>query len=66
MCIVHAGVDLMVDVHGDEELPYCFVSGMEGVPRWGPRLQAVQVRRIAWSKGLSGWEVMMGQRLGRG
>jgi len=36
------GVDLFVDVHGDEEIPMNFISGMEGLPRWGPRLQALQ------------------------
>ena len=28
------GVDLCLDVHGDEELPYNFVSGAEGIPGW--------------------------------
>jgi len=32
------GVDLCLDVHGDEELPYNFISGAEGVPGWTPRL----------------------------
>ncbi|KAJ1445348.1 hypothetical protein M885DRAFT_550242 [Pelagophyceae sp. CCMP2097] len=36
------GVDLFVDVHGDEEIPLNFVSGMEGCPNWGPRLEALQ------------------------
>jgi murein tripeptide amidase MpaA len=36
------GCDFFVDVHGDETLPYNFISGMEGVPNWGPRLQALQ------------------------
>lgn len=36
------GVDMFVDVHGDEEIPMNFVSGMEGLDKWGPRLQALQ------------------------
>mmetsp|Transcript_15687 Transcript_15687/g.20354 ORF Transcript_15687/g.20354 Transcript_15687/m.20354 type:complete len:202 (+) Transcript_15687:58-663(+) len=36
------GVDMFIDVHGDEEIPMNFVSGMEGLEKWGPRLQALQ------------------------
>ena len=36
------GCDAFIDVHGDETLPYNFISGMEGVSNWGPRLQALQ------------------------
>jgi hypothetical protein len=36
------GVDMFMDVHGDEEIPMNFVSGMEGLEKWGPRLQALQ------------------------
>lgn len=32
------GVDLFLDVHGDEELPYNFISGAEGIPGWTERL----------------------------
>mgnify|MGYP000188241510 CR=1 FL=1 len=28
------GVDLALDVHGDEALPYNFIAGTEGVPGW--------------------------------
>ena len=28
------GVDLCLDVHGDEELPYNFIAGAEGTPSW--------------------------------
>ena len=28
------GVDFFMDIHGDEELPYIFISGCEGVPGW--------------------------------
>lgn len=36
------GVDLCLDVHGDEELPYTFVSGAEGIPGWSARLAGLQ------------------------
>lgn len=38
------GVDLCLDVHGDEALPYVFFSGAEGIPGWTPRLAALQER----------------------
>jgi hypothetical protein len=38
-----AGVDILVDVHGDEELPYCFVAGSEGIPGWNDRMKMMQV-----------------------
>ena len=36
-----SGVDLCLDVHGDEELPYVFLSGCEGIPSFTPRLRAL-------------------------
>jgi murein tripeptide amidase MpaA len=38
------GVDFCLDVHGDEALPYNFVSGAEGVPRWDARMASLQQR----------------------
>ena len=35
------GVDAFLDVHGDEELPFNFLAGSEGLPNWGPRLQGL-------------------------
>lgn len=35
-----SGVDLGLDVHGDEELPYNFIAGPDGIPSFGPALQA--------------------------
>jgi murein tripeptide amidase MpaA len=32
------GVDLFLDVHGDEALPYNFVAGTEGNPNYGERI----------------------------
>jgi len=36
------GCDLFMDIHGDETLPYNFLSGSEGVPKWGERLKKLQ------------------------
>lgn len=38
---MHAtGVDLALDVHGDEGLPYNFIAGGEGVARWNETMEA--------------------------
>jgi murein tripeptide amidase MpaA len=39
-----SGVDLCLDVHGDEGLPYNFVSGAEGIPGWTERMASLQQR----------------------
>ncbi len=33
------GVGLALDVHGDEALPYNFIAGGEGVPRWNEAME---------------------------
>lgn len=38
------GVDLCLDVHGDEELPYNFISGAEGIGGWTERQAGLQKR----------------------
>ena len=34
------GVDFLLDVHGDEALPYCFIAGTEGLADWDEAKQA--------------------------
>ena len=34
------GVDFLLDVHGDESLPYCFIAGTEGLAKWDAQQQA--------------------------
>lgn len=34
-----SGVDLVLDVHGDETLPYNFIAGTEGIPSWNEQRQ---------------------------
>lgn len=36
------GVDLFLDIHGDEEIPYVFTAGCEGNPGFSPRLDALE------------------------
>jgi murein tripeptide amidase MpaA len=31
------GVDFAMDVHGDEAIPYVFLAGFEGIPKWTER-----------------------------
>lgn len=35
------GVDVFLDVHGDEELPVNFISGAEKTPKWGKRMESL-------------------------
>lgn len=36
--MLSTGVDLCLDIHGDEELPYNFVSRIDGIPKFDERL----------------------------
>jgi murein tripeptide amidase MpaA len=38
------GVDLFLDIHGDEEIPHVFVAGCAGNPGYSPRLQRLEDR----------------------
>lgn len=44
LCVLEAmaetGVDLFLDMHGDEALPYNFIAGAEGTPGWDDAAQA--------------------------
>lgn len=43
------GVDLFLDAHGDENLPYNFVVGTEATPSYSPRIEALQdTFKAAW------------------
>ncbi|OWY38798.1 hypothetical protein CEK28_11965 [Xenophilus sp. AP218F] len=37
--MLETGVDLFLDIHGDENIPYVFLAGTEGVPSWNERLE---------------------------
>ena len=36
------GVDLLLDVHGDEEIPFNFISANEGIPSYTPEMNALE------------------------
>ncbi|WP_165088637.1 M14 family metallopeptidase [Neisseria yangbaofengii] len=38
------GVDLFLDIHGDEGLPFVFMAGTEGVPSYNERIAALEVQ----------------------
>ncbi|KAF1053206.1 MAG: hypothetical protein GAK43_01540 [Stenotrophomonas maltophilia] len=38
------GVDLFLDIHGDEAIPYVFAAGSEGNPGYSPRLAELERR----------------------
>jgi murein tripeptide amidase MpaA len=40
--MLEAGVDLFLDAHGDEALPYNFVAGTEGNPGYTPRIAGLE------------------------
>ena len=40
--MMETGVDLFLDMHGDENLPYNFVAGTEGVPSYDERIKSLE------------------------
>lgn len=47
--MLETGVDLFIDAHGDEGLPYNFVAGCEGVPNYDERHAALEnAFKLAW------------------
>ena len=62
--MLEVGVDLSLDVHGDEALPYNFVVGTEGNPGYSPRLEALEhTFKAAWL--VSGPDFQTAQGYGR-
>lgn len=47
--MLETGVDMFLDIHGDENLPYNFVAGSEGVPAFTEHMNDLQERfKAAW------------------
>jgi murein tripeptide amidase MpaA len=45
------GVDLFLDIHADEGLPYCFASGIEGIPSFDERLSwLMETFKAKWAE----------------
>ena len=40
--LVEEGVDLFLDIHGDERNPYCFLAGNEGNPGYNERIRYLE------------------------
>jgi len=40
--MLETGVDLFLDIHGDESLPYVFVAGTEGVPSYNDTIRQLE------------------------
>lgn len=40
--MLETGVDLFLDIHGDETIPFVFVAGTEGVPSYDGRIAALE------------------------
>jgi murein tripeptide amidase MpaA len=38
------GVDFAIDVHGDEAIPYVFLAGFDGIPKWTQRQGALYTK----------------------
>jgi murein tripeptide amidase MpaA len=62
--MLDTGVDLALDAHGDEVLPYNFVVGTEGTPGYSPRIAALEdAFKTAWLAASPDFQV--GQGYGR-
>lgn len=55
------GVDVFLDVHADEELPYNFLSGANHIPKWSTRLEKLHGAFCAY---YSRFNTDMQQRIG--
>ncbi|MCQ9326633.1 M14 family metallopeptidase [Neisseria dentiae] len=42
--MLETGVDLFLDIHGDETIPFVFVAGTEGVPSYNGRIAELEIR----------------------
>ncbi|GAM59548.1 zinc carboxypeptidase domain protein [Vibrio ishigakensis] len=40
--MLETGVDMFLDIHGDEAIPYNFVAGSEGIPSYDERIQGLE------------------------
>lgn len=41
--MLETGVDMFLDIHGDEAIPYNFAAGSEGIPSYDARLESLEV-----------------------
>jgi murein tripeptide amidase MpaA len=64
--MLETGVDLFLDAHGDEGLPYNFVVGTDGIAGFSPRIAALQENfKAAWLAASPDFQVAQGYPLAR-
>ena len=64
--MLDVGVDLFLDAHGDEGLPYNFVVGTDGIAGFTPRIAALQdAFKAAWLAASPDFQVAQGYPLAR-
>ena len=64
--MLETGVDLFLDAHGDEGLPYNFVVGTDGIVGFSPRIAALQdAFKAAWLAASPDFQVAQGYPLAR-
>jgi len=63
--MLEVGVDLSLDAHGDEGLPYNFVVGTEGTPGWGADIEALEEAfKTAWKTASPDFQTAQGYARG--
>lgn len=64
--MLETGVDLFLDAHGDEGLPYNFVVGTDGIQDFSPRMASLQDGfKAAWLAASPDFQVAQGYPLAR-
>lgn len=59
--MIEIGVDLNLDIHGDENLPYNFCVGTEGRPGYSPRIEALESNfKVAWQRTCPDFQTVQG------
>jgi len=63
--MLEVGVDLSLDAHGDEGLPYNFCVGTEGTPGWGADIEALEEAfKTAWMAASPDFQTTQGYERG--
>ena len=64
--MLEVGVDLNLDAHGDEGLPYNFVAGTEDTPGYNPRIEALaEAFKASWLAASPDFQTTHGYPRGR-
>ena len=64
--MLEVGVDLFLDAHGDEGLPYNFVAGTEDTPGYNPRIAALEdIFKTSWQAACPDFQTTHGYPRGK-